>query len=50
MGARAREVFVKQSGATGRCLSAIRELLGVSEAMSKVGQEAGQKADEEQPA
>jgi len=50
MGARAREVFMKQSGATGRCLTAITKLLGVSEALSKVGRKAGQKADEEQPA
>jgi 3-deoxy-D-manno-octulosonic-acid transferase len=50
MGARAREVFERQSGATGRCLSAIMELLGVSEARGKVGRKAGQKADEEQPA
>lgn len=43
MGVRAREIFAKQSGATGRCLSAIRELLGVSEAPGNASQKAGRE-------
>jgi 3-deoxy-D-manno-octulosonic-acid transferase len=31
MGARAREVFEQQAGATERCVEAIRELLGVND-------------------
>jgi len=35
MGARAREVFEKQAGATDRCVEAIRELLTANERMEK---------------
>ncbi|MGH9589696.1 MAG: 3-deoxy-D-manno-octulosonic acid transferase [Terracidiphilus sp.] len=46
MGERAREVFAKQAGATGRCVSALKEVLGAVEARPK----ASHKADREQPA
>ena len=39
MGERAREVFTRQAGATGRCVSALRELLGAAEARRQPGQE-----------
>lgn len=46
MGERARQVFAQQAGATGRCIGAIQELLGQSEAPRN----AGHIADKEQPA
>lgn len=39
MGERAREVFAAQAGATGRCVSALRNLLGAGAVQRKRGQE-----------
>ena len=39
MGERAREVFAAQAGATARCVSALRDLPGATEARKKSGQE-----------